>query len=124
MRHLFSAVVVSISTTFGTVAQAQGRSGFSVVDSATVARSAWARAVAALKARDLSSARHEVEHSAAAWPTQHEYIWASAVIAARAGDTARVFDALAAYADLGLGRDLSADTSISRFTHDSRFASI
>jgi sugar lactone lactonase YvrE len=84
-------------------------------DSAAVARAAWARATAAFRASDLSTARREVAHAVGAWPTQPAYLWAGARLAAAARDTAALEQALAAYARLGLGRDIRADTTFAQF---------
>lgn len=84
---------------------AQAPIGIAAVDSAMVARSAWTRAA---RADDLAVSRREVERAAAAWPTQQSYVWARAIFAARSRDTAATLAALREYADLGLGRDLTA----------------
>jgi len=83
--------------------------GDPAVDSATVARAAWSRAIAAQRAGDAVVASREAARAAAAWPTQPAYLWGSATTAARAGDSTAAMRALAAYADLGLGRDLRAE---------------
>jgi sugar lactone lactonase YvrE len=70
---------------------------------------------AALRSRDVVTARREADHAAAAWPTQPAYLWGQAVTAAMASDTGAVRAALANYARLGLGRDLRGDTSIAKF---------
>jgi sugar lactone lactonase YvrE len=94
------------------VATAQAATGIASLDSANVARSAWARAGRALRASDLTAARIDVDRAAKAWPVQPAYVWASAVLAARAGDTMRVADALTWYADLGLGRAVRDDSAL------------
>jgi hypothetical protein len=90
--------------------------GNATVDSAAVARAAYARASAALRAANFRTARAEAARAAAAWPTQAAYHWARVVIGLRMGDTAAVLDALTRYADLGLGRDLTADSSLARLS--------
>jgi streptogramin lyase len=100
---------------------AQEPTGVPAVDSASVARAAWSRASAALRASDLASARREVDRAAAAWPTQPAYIWGQAVVALRARDTLALRHALTAYADLGLGRDLSVDASLAALTRVAAF---
>jgi len=85
------------------------------VDSAAVARSAWARGVAAFRNHDLVTARQEIERAARAWPTQPAYPWGLVLVTARQSDTAALRGALQAYADLGLGRDLASDSSVARF---------
>ena len=82
------------------------------VDSANAARAAWRKMNAALRASDTATARAEALRAASAWPTQHAYHWAHAVLAARTGDTAGALAALRAYAALGLGRDLASDSAI------------
>ena len=82
------------------------------LDSAAVARAAWARMNAARRANDLQSARAEAQRAASAWPTQPAYQWARAALAARAADTAGALAGLRAYAALGLGRDLAGDSAI------------
>jgi sugar lactone lactonase YvrE len=86
-------------------------SGPPAVDSAAVARAAWARMNAARRARDVATARAEALRAATAWPTQPAYQWGRALFAARAGDTAGALAGLRAYAGLGLGRDLLLDSS-------------
>lgn len=88
--------------------------GNAIVDSATVARTAYARASAALRANDLPVARREITRTATAWPTQPAYAWGRVVVALRLKDTTAVLNALNRYADLGLGRDLTADTTLAR----------
>lgn len=106
------------------MAGAQATTGIAAVDSASVARAAWARASAAFGAHDLQSARREVEHAARAWPTQPAYIWARAVAAQLTNDTAAVLEALTAYAGLGLGRDLHTDSRFSGYGRSQRFTAI
>jgi hypothetical protein len=96
------------------ILQVQGptMTGNAIVDSATVARTAYGRATAALRANDLRTARAEASRATSAWPTQPAYHWARVVIGLRLRDTAAVLDALTRYADLGLGRNLAADTAL------------
>ncbi len=88
---------------------AQSFTGIAVVDSAAVARAAYARAGAST---DLAATRHEIDRAAKAWPTQPAYLWARALLAARASDTATTLAALTDYADLSLGRDLRAASDL------------
>ena len=90
--------------------------GIPAVDSAAVARAAWGRAAKAMSQDDVALARREVERAAESWPTQPSYLWTDAVLAARTGDTTTAMHALAAYAELGLGRDLSLEPSVARLT--------
>jgi sugar lactone lactonase YvrE len=103
---------------------AQNGSGIAAVDSAQVARTAWAAGVRALRANDLATARREVEHAASAWPSQQAYVWGRAVMAARAGDTTAVRVALEDYAKLGLGRDLRSDSVFAAFRAFPWFADV
>lgn len=82
---------------------AQSPIGIAAVDSAAVARAAWSRAA---QADDFAVSRREIDRASAAWPTQPAYLWAKAMIAAKAGDTAVTMAALTRYAGLELGRDL------------------
>jgi hypothetical protein len=91
---------------------AQATPSHPVLDSANAARAAWGRMNAARRAGDLSTAHAEAVRAATAWPTQPAYPWIRAVLAARIGDTASALAALRAYAALGLGRDLGADSAI------------
>lgn len=95
-------------------APSQTSASVAAEDSAGVARAAWNRALDAIRRRDLVSARHEVDHAAAAWPVQETYVWYSALLASRASDTAAVISALRRYADLGLGRDVLSDTGLAK----------
>lgn len=108
--------------------QAQGpapaMTGNAIVDSAAVARAAYARATAALRATDFRTAKTEAARAAAAWPTQAAYHWARVVIGMRMRDTAAVLDALTRYADLGLGRNLTADTALARLVALPPFRSV
>lgn len=99
-------------------AGAQAQTGNATADSAAAARSAYARAT---RADDLAMARREIDRAAAAWPTQQAYLWASATLAARAGDSAAAFGALQRYADLSLGRDLSGARDFARFRESARY---
>lgn len=98
--------------------------GDATVDSAAVARAAYARATAALRANNVSVAKREAAHAARAWPTQPAYQWARVVIGLRARDNSTVQDALTRYADLGLGRDLTVDTTLARLSNQFGFRQI
>lgn len=99
-------------------------SGLPVVDSAAVARAAWARATHALQAGDVDAARREVIRAARAWPTQPAYVWGRAVVAMHRADTAELLAALSDYADLGLGRDLRADSRLRPYAGVAVFDSV
>jgi sugar lactone lactonase YvrE len=105
-------------------ARAQNMTGFPAVDSAAVARAAYGRAAKAMTAHDVTTARREVAHAAESWPVQPSYVWAQAVLAAQAGDTAATLHALQAYAGLGLGRDLRAEAALSPFITLPAFAGV
>ncbi len=101
--------------TLGRSAAAQRPADIAAVDSSAVARAAWGRAVSAFQANDVVTARRELDRAARAWPTQEAYLWGRAVAAARQEDTAAVRESLAAYAALGLGRDLHGSAAPARF---------
>ncbi len=104
MTRLASRTALLLLVVAGpSVAHAQVPSGIAAVDSASAARAAYQRAV---RASDLATARAEMARASAAWPAQQSYVWGRAMLAARAGDTAATLEALAAYADLSLGRTL------------------
>jgi hypothetical protein len=118
-------VVLALSWLLGSrLVLAQAMSGIASVDSAGVARAAWSRAAAALGIHDYAAAHREVDHAAAAWPTQPAYLWGRAVAGLLAADTAGVLDALNAYAALGLGRDLRADGRFAGLAIQPGFASV
>ena len=94
---------------------AQASTGVPAVDSAAVARVAWSRGGAALRAGDTATAMREVTRAAAAWPRQPAYVWGLAVLSARTADTIALRRALGSYADLGMGRDLRRDTVFARY---------
>jgi DNA-binding beta-propeller fold protein YncE len=94
---------------------AQTMTGIAAVDSASVARAAYGSATRALREGRSADARRDMDRAASAWPVQPTYVWGSAVLAARAADTNAFRARLTAYADMGLGRNLSADTTMSRF---------
>ena len=83
--------------------------GVPVVDSAQVARQAYANAGRMMRASDMAGARAELARAASAYPMQPVYTWATASLAARANDTSGAKAALEAYARLGLGRDVVND---------------
>ena len=97
-------------------AAAQVPTNLSAADSSNAAQAAWLRGVAASKAGDTSRARREVQHAAAAWPVQAGYLFAPAAMSAEAGDTAAMLAELAAYATLGVGRDLHDDAHFARYS--------
>jgi len=103
---------------------AQTMTGVAPVDSARVARAAWARAATALGDGNYSIARKEVDYAASAWPTQPAYLWGRAVAALLTHDTAAVLSSLDAYAALGLGRDVHSDPRFSPLISQSRFAAV
>jgi sugar lactone lactonase YvrE len=111
------ARIIVALVTFTQGIHAQTPAGIAAVDSASVARTAWSRASTALREGKLDVARAEVDHAANAWPTQPTYLWASATLAARAGDTTRLRTMLALLAAMGLGRDLRRDSSFARYRH-------
>lgn len=105
--------VVCVLATAGGIAlqtaRGQTPTGDPAVDSAAVARRVWTDAVGALRNSDTALAYRHAKRAAAAWPTQPAYVWGSAVMAALTRDTAGARLALAAYADMGLGRQLGTD---------------
>lgn len=119
MAHPLRVVVCAAFTLLALQGQAPtpAFTGNATVDSSAVARAAYGRASAALRGGNLAVARREAAHAAAAWPTQPAYQWARVVIGLRMKDTATVLDALNRYADLGLGRDLTADTALARLVN-------
>lgn len=117
--HLTVALVAVVFSWADAVAQSSPTAtGDPVVDSAAAARTHWARASAALAALDTAGAHRHASRAAAAWPTQPAYVWGRAVAAALAGDAAAARAALAAYAAMGLGRDLRADARFRAITAD------
>jgi len=126
MRRISLAALALLATTLLAAARRQGPAftGYAAADSATVARAAYARAVAALRETDTATARRELDRAAAAWPTQPAYVWARGLLAFRHGDTATFRDALTRYADLGLGRDLTADPATAALASTSSFRSL
>jgi DNA-binding beta-propeller fold protein YncE len=123
-RVLFAIPLLATAVAASTRLAAQAPTGVPAVDSASVARAAWARATAALRASDITAARREVDRAAAAWPTQPAYLWGRAVIALRARDTLALLESLRAYADLGLGRDLTIDSTLASFARLPAFAEV
>jgi sugar lactone lactonase YvrE len=119
-----SVVLFTACLSTGSSANAQAWSGIPSVDSASVARAAWARAGLALRSGDRSAARREVAHAASAWPMQPSYLWAVAVLAAQARDTAAALDGLRRYTALGLGRDLRADSALADIARAATFAEV
>src|SRR5262245_49767593 len=124
LTPLIAALLLLTSNRVRAQTQAGSAPRSAAADSARVAREAYGRAVDAFRSRDFATAKREVDHAAAAWPTQEAYVWASARVAARAGDRAAVLRALEAYASLGLGRDARADTAIARYLAAPRFARV
>ena len=80
-------------------------------DSARVAREAWRQAVPLIRSRDWGAARSLARRAFLAWPAQPVYVYAYAALSARQRDTAETLRALALFADMGLTRDLAADSS-------------
>ena len=108
----------------GASAHARAWSGIPSVDSASVARAAWARAGLALRSGDRLAARREVARAASAWPIQPSYLWAFTVLAAQAIYTLAALDGLRRYTALGLGRDLGADSALAAIAGAAMFAEI
>ncbi len=98
-----------VGTPGTSVAQVTGHPS---VDSANVARAAWARAAVALRTGDAATASRESMRAAAAWPIQPVYLWGRATAAARVADTSGVLQALSDLAALGLGADLRSERTI------------
>ena len=115
LRVVAPATGLALVAFLGTQGPAPAMTGNATVDSAAVARHSYARASAALRRNDLRAARFEAGRAATAWPAQPAYQWARVTIGLRMADTARILDALTRYADLGLGRDLNADTALARY---------
>lgn len=104
--------------------RAQTMTGVAPVDSASVARAAWARAAAAMETHDYATVRREIDRAASAWPTQSAYLWGRAIGALLTNDTTAALLALGAYAALGLGRDLHSDSRFVTLITQPRFAAI
>ena len=120
MRAAAFAIVALVAARL----EAQAPVGDPTVDSAAVARGAWRRGQAALRAHDDATAARELAHAASAWPTQPAYAWGLARVSARAGDTAATLRALKAYADFGLGEDVHADTAFAPYVVRPEFAAV
>lgn len=115
LTPVIAAFWLLTSNEVGAQTQAGSAPHSAAADSARFAREAYRRAADAFRARDFATAQREIDRAAAAWPTQEAYVWGSARVAARAGDTAAVLRALEAYASLGLGRDARSDSAIARY---------
>ena len=117
MRRFLRLTVVTAALVAGRHhrAHAQSFTGDATVDSASVARSAWARARRAASANDVPTEARELAHAAAAWPSQGTYQLWRALSAGQSPDTNGVIAGLTAYADLGLARDFRADTAFARW---------
>lgn len=101
----------------------QTRTGIAEVDSAAVARGAWAKASDALRVGDLNGARVQIARAASAWPTQPAYLWAQAVLATRADDSVAALAALRRYLGLGLGRT-GAESTFARYAGRPAFRNV
>ena len=84
-------------------------------DSAQKARAAYRRAAAAFRQRDIPAARLAMAEAAESWPTQQVYLENSASLAAIARDTAGVIAWINRLADLGVGSDVTTDTTYRAF---------
>jgi sugar lactone lactonase YvrE len=115
-------VVATLASVLGRTSIAQLPTRIAIVDSASVARAAWVRATSALRHDDTAAARLEIARAMASWPLQPSYLWASALLSARAHDSASAIYALRRYAALGLGRDLGADQTFSWLHESPAFA--
>jgi hypothetical protein len=121
-RALPWAAVVLLLATLSSTVGAQRWSGVAAVDSAAAARAASARASVALRSNDLTAARREYARAVRAWPTQPAYVWAAAILAWHQHDTSAVLNYLRIYADLGLGRDLTVDSTLANVANSGVFA--
>lgn len=101
-----------------------GPTGYAITDSAAVARSAYAAAVAALRRADTAAAQAAFDHAAAAWPTQPAYLWPPVVLAARQGNDSLLLAALTRYVDAGVGRDLTSDSTLARLVSRPAFRDV
>lgn len=126
MRRLAFAILAlgSAAVLVGANRQDPTFTGYAEADSATVARAAYGRAMAALRQADTPAARRELDRAARAWPTQPAYLWARGLVAFRHGDTATFRDAMTRYADLGLGRDLAADPAMAALVSTPAFRTL
>ena len=84
-------------------------------DSAQKARAAYRRAIAAYRQRDIPAARAAMSEAAESWPTQPVYLENAAGLAALARDTASVIAWVNRLADLGVGSDVTNDTTYRAF---------
>src|SRR5688572_9271304 len=112
--RVLTPVIASLLVAAFSQGPAPAMTGNAYVDSATVARTAFARASAALRANDLPAARREIDRAVTAWPTQPAYVWGRVTVGLRMKDTSAVLAALNRYADLGLGRNLTVDSTLAR----------
>ena len=124
IRSTRGLVVAALTITLGQVSGAQlPRESRSWIPRASRV-SAWARAASALRRDDTAAARLEITHAAESSPLQPSYLWASALLAARARDSVSTIDALWRYASLGLGRDLGADQTFAWLSGSPAFATV
>ncbi len=125
---LAAAVLALVLSPTLTAAQSpvspRATTGDPTVDSAAAARAHWSSANAALAANDTAAAYRHATRAAVAWPTQPTYLWGRAVTAALAADTTGTRDALAAYAAIGMGRDLRADAGFRAIVADPRSSAL
>ena len=80
-------------------------------DSASAARAAYRRGIAAYRQGDLPTARAEMRRAAESWPTQQVYMESAAALAAVARDTSDAAAWLDRLATLGVGAFASGDTT-------------
>src|SRR5687768_6190910 len=92
-------------------------------DSASAARAAYRRAMTAYRQRDLPMARAEMRRAAESWPTQQVYVESAASLAAVARDTSDAAAWLGRLATLGVGANVTDDTTFKAFAGAAAFDS-
>ena len=122
MRNI--GVLIVLSFCGATQSGAQSITGIPAVDSAAVARDAYAVGAKAFGSHDLRAAHDALRHAATAWPTQHAYLWGRTLTAAKLLDTAEVLAGLQSLVDVGLGHSVGNDTTFRAFRDVSGFRTL
>ena len=117
-------LIALITSCLTSTAAAQSLAGIPEVDSASVARQAWAHASRALQNGHIVAARDDLWIAQRAWPTQPAYSWTLAELSARLADTSSLNAALEQYTSLGLGRDWHGHSTLTRYALRRSFASV
>jgi DNA-binding beta-propeller fold protein YncE len=116
-----SAVMIVVMTSVST---SHAQPLLNAADSAASARRLVREGMTAVRAGDSVAGHQKLVSATEVWPTQSEYFWTRARLAAAAHDTADVIASLSAFAAFGTSRSLATDRFLSSLAAHPRLSAV